>query len=220
MANENEYTGLIAGAHKDKERFTEWVYQLTEPVLEAREGLLAFVKDYDVDLAEDTCLDAVGVRVGAARKIKARIDDVFYARDDVDGKGFDIGIWKTPKDDSYGINSLADEQFRGFIKTKIALNHYGGTNEEVLVMLDKIREAFGLTYGQIFYVDNQDMSIEFCLSKKRNASILLALFENDVIPFNNAGVLQNISETVPMYLATTTGVLLETGDGTQLVMDT
>ena len=85
MANENEYTELIAGAHREKPRFTEWVYQLTEPVLEARQGLADMVNQYDIDLAEGKQLDAIGVRVGVSRYLKLRITDVFFAFDDVLG---------------------------------------------------------------------------------------------------------------------------------------
>ncbi len=51
MPNENEYTELITGAHRDKPRFTEWVYQLTEPVLNARQDLAYMIKQYDLDCA-------------------------------------------------------------------------------------------------------------------------------------------------------------------------
>ena len=51
MASQNEYTELIAGAHREKPRFTEWVYQLTEPVAEARSRMKQFVRDFDIDYA-------------------------------------------------------------------------------------------------------------------------------------------------------------------------
>ena len=138
MPNENEYTELITGAHRDKPRFTEWVYQLTEPVLNARQDLAYMIKQYDLDLAEGTQLDAIGVRVGVTRQLKLRITDVFFAFDDVDGIGFDLGIWKTPRDDTYGITELSDEVYRVLLKAKIALNQYGGKNEALddLLRLD------------------------------------------------------------------------------------
>ena len=119
MANENEYTELIAGAHREKPRFTEWVYQLTEPVLEARQGLADMVNQYDIDLAEGKQLDAIGVRVGVSRYLKLRITDVFFAFDDVDGIGFDLGVWKTPRDGTYGITELGDDIYRILLKAKV-----------------------------------------------------------------------------------------------------
>lgn len=77
MADENSYTGLIAGAHKGKERFTEWIYQLTQPLVEAQKTLIDGYKVFDLDLAEGEQLDALGVRIGVTRKLKIKIADVF-----------------------------------------------------------------------------------------------------------------------------------------------
>nr|DAG77413.1 MAG TPA: Protein of unknown function (DUF2612) [Caudoviricetes sp.] len=219
MANENEYTQLIAGAHREKPRFTEWLYQLTQPLLAARTAIKGFVLDYDIDYATGAQLDAVGVRVGEARKLALKITDVFFAFDDVDGVGFDLGIWQTARDDTYGITELSDEVYRVLLKAKVALNQYGGKNEDLIQLIDLISQAFGLNTSQIAYVDSQDMSVTVYIDKARVPPIVWQLFYNKVIALNHAGVLENIVNGVGGNLAATNGTLLTDDSGNLLFID-
>lgn len=219
MPNENEYTELITGAHRDKPRFTEWVYQLTEPVLNARQDLAYMIKQYDLDLAEGTQLDAIGVRVGVTRQLKLRITDVFFAFDDVDGIGFDLGIWKTPRDDTYGITELGDEVYRVLLKAKIALNQYGGKNEALDDLLRLVMSAFGVNSAQWSYVDNQDMSIDIYVFKRSVPPIVWEIFSKKVFTLNHAGVQESVWPSIAGNLATTDGVLLTTDNDDFLLMD-
>lgn len=219
MANENEYTQLIAGAHREKPRFTEWLYQLTQPLLAARTAIKGFVLDYDIDYATGAQLDAVGVRVGEARKLALKITDVFFAFDDVDGVGFDLGIWQTARDDTYGITELSDEVYRVLLKAKVALNQYGGKNEDLIQLIDLISQAFGLNTSQIAYVDSQDMSVTVYIDKARVPPIVWQLFYNKVIALNHAGVLENIVNGVGGNLAATNGTLLTDDSGDLLFID-
>lgn len=219
MPNENEYTELIAGAHREKPRFTEWVYQLTEPVLEARNGLADMIKQYDIDLAEGKQLDAIGVRVGVSRQLKLRITDVFFAFDDVDGIGFDLGIWKTPRDDEYGITELGDDVYRVLLKAKVALNQYKGKNESLDDLLRLVMNAFGVNTAQWSYVDKQDMSIDIYVFKKMVPPIVWELFSKKVFTLNHAGVQESVFPSIAGNLATTDGVLLTTDNGDLLLMD-
>lgn len=219
MANENEYTQLIAGAHREKPRFTEWLYQLTQPLLAARTAIKGFVLDYDIDYATGAQLDAVGVRVGEARKLALKITDVFFAFDDVDGVGFDLGIWQTARDDTYGITELSDEVYRVLLKAKVALNQYGGKNEDLIQLIGLISQAFGLNTSQIAYVDSQDMSVTVYIDKARVPPIVWQLFYNKVIALNHAGVLENIVNGVGGNLAATNGTLLTDDSGNLLFID-
>lgn len=219
MANENEYTQLIAGAHREKPRFTEWLYQLTQPLLAARTAIKGFVLDYDIDYATGAQLDAVGVRVGEARKLALKITDVFFAFDDVDGVGFDLGIWQTARDDTYGITELSDEVYRVLLKAKVTLNQYGGKNEDLIQLIDLISQAFGLNTSQIAYVDSQDMSVTVYIDKARVPPIVWQLFYNKVIALNHAGVLENIVNGVGGNLAATNGTLLTDDSGNLLFID-
>ena len=57
MSNTNQYTDLIAGAHRNKKKFTEWVYTLTEPLNQAREKLIEKQTLFDVETAVGDQLD-------------------------------------------------------------------------------------------------------------------------------------------------------------------
>ena len=219
MPNENEYTELIAGAHRERPRFTEWVYQLTKPVLEARLGLADMINRYDVDLAEGKQLDAIGVRVGVNRRLRLRISDVFFAFDDVGGVGFDLGVWKTPRDDAYGVTELSDNVYRMLIKAKIALNQYRGTNESVKELLELVMSAFNVTSAQWSYVDNQDMSVDIFISRASAPPIVCEIFSKNVFTLNHAGVEERVRLAISGNLATTDGTALATEKGDYLLMD-
>lgn len=218
-ADENSYTRLIAGAHQGKERFTEWIYQLTQPLVEAQKTLIDGYKIFDLDLAEGEQLDALGVRIGVTRKLKIKIADVFFAFDDVDGKGFDLGIWQTPRDDKVGITVLSDEVYRQVLKAKVALNQYTGKNEDFAALLQQIQRAFGLSSGTMSYVDMQDMTINVYLDRSRIPPIVWELFSTGVLSLNHAGVLMNVIDGVVGNLATTKGVPLSTDANDLLYMD-
>lgn len=219
MADENSYTGLIAGAHKGKERFTEWIYQLAQPLVEAQKTLIDGYKVFDLDLAEGEQLDALGVRIGVTRKLKIKIADVFFAFDDVDGKGFDFGIWQTPRDDRVGITVLSDEVYRQVLKAKVALNQYTGKNEDFAALLQQIQSAFGLSSGTMSYIDMQDMTINVYLDRSRIPPIVWELFSTGVLSLNHAGVLMNVIDGVVGNLATTKAVPLSTDTDDLLYMD-
>lgn len=63
MSDANRYTELIAGAHFDQPRYQQFIYELTEPLNEARKRLAVFYKHFDVDTAVGVQLDA-GRRAG------------------------------------------------------------------------------------------------------------------------------------------------------------
>ena len=56
MSDANRYTELIAGAHFDKPKYQQFIYELTEPLNEARKRLAVFYKHFDVDTAVGACL--------------------------------------------------------------------------------------------------------------------------------------------------------------------
>ena len=219
MASQNSYTGLIAGAHREKERFNEWVYQLTESFAVARERLADMPTAYDIDFAEGAQLDAVGVRVGLARKLNLRISDVFFAFDDVDGIGFDLGIWKEPRDSTFGITELGDDIYRKLLKAKVALNQYGGKNEDVEAMLNLISDAFELNSTTFSYTDGQDMSISLGIKKDKVPPIVWKIFASGVFKLTHAGVGQSLSDRIEGVLATMDARMMASASGELYIMD-
>ena len=79
MSDANRYTELIAGAHFDKPKYQQFIYELTEPLNEARKRLAVFYKHFDVDTAVGVQLDAVGVRVGISRRLPMKLVGVYFA---------------------------------------------------------------------------------------------------------------------------------------------
>ena len=112
MNHENQYTELIAGAHFEKPKYSRFIYEITEPLNIARKRLALLYENFDVDTAVGVQLDAIGVRVGISRHLPMKLIGIYFALDDVDGVGFDRGVWKGKYDPDDGIDSLDDETYR------------------------------------------------------------------------------------------------------------
>ena len=219
MANQNSYTELIAGAHREKERFNEWVFQLTEPLSVAGGRLAGMPNEYDIDFAEGAQLDAVGVRVGLSRKLNIRIADVFFAFDNVDGLGFDLGIWKEPRDSAFGITELGDDIYRKLLKAKVALNQYSGKNEDVEALANLISDAFEFNSATFSYGDEQDMSISISINKNKVPPVVWQIFDSGIFKLNHAGVEQSVSERIEGALATMCGDPMASDEGDFYLME-
>ena len=199
MANRNEYTDLIAGYHVGKERYTEWIYTLTEPLLRARERLAALRKDFDVDTAIGAQLDAVGVRVGVSRKLPMRLTDVYFALDDVDGVGLDLGVWKGRFDPIDGTVTLGDETYRAVIKAKIFQNHWDGTRGSLPEFLSNVLAQFGQPAKILDLEDMETMHVVIHLTKDETPPIVWELFSRRIIDITAAGVSMDLVENVPWF---------------------
>ena len=199
MSNANQYTDLIAGAHRDKEKFTEWIYALTEPLDQARERLAKMQTDFDVDSAVGDQLDAIGARVGASRYLPIALTDVYFALDDVGGIGLDLGVWKGQFDPSDGIVRLGDEIYRSFIKSKILVNHWDGTNQSLPRILSQVFASFGMA-GEFFGLqDSQKMSVAINLSPDMTPPILYELLSKRIIDVVAAGVKLDLIDNLPWF---------------------
>lgn len=201
MEYQNEYTELIAGAHFDKPKFKRWIFELTEPFRIARERLSKFPTEYfDVDKAVGKQLDAIGVRVGISRKVDKVLTDVFFALDNQDGVGFDLGVWRLPNSQGTTLVDLDDETYRAVIKSKIDANTWDGTLGELDALLKRAVSYFGegLTPPRVY--DTGDMSIPIVLSIDSNAPVvLLQLLRNGVIPIITAGVGYAVVDENPIF---------------------
>lgn len=189
MADSNEYTALIAGHWAHKERFQQWIYELTEPLRIARERLAQMAVDtFDLDKAVGAQLDAVGARIGLARGLPVAIPDVFFALDDVDGIGLDFGVWLTKLDTTTTLVTMGDNVYRMALKAKVQLNHYDGTLEAVTKVLRELFQAFNCDNAFIDVIDNQDMTFIVNCVKADTNPILLALLESRFLDVVAAGV--------------------------------
>ena len=195
----NEYTDLIAGYHVGKERYTSWVFTLTEPLRIARERLAALREDFDVDTAIGAQLDAVGVRVGVSRVLPMTLTDVYFALDDVDGIGLDLGVWKGEYDPVDGTTTLGDETYRAVIKAKIAQNHWDGTRGSLPDFLGEVLGQFGQPAKVLDLEDLDTMHVVLHLTKDTTPPIVWELFSRRIIDVTAAGVSVDLVDNNPWF---------------------
>lgn len=195
----NEYTDLIAGYHVGKERYTSWVFTLTEPLSIARERLAALREDFDVDTAIGAQLDAVGVRVGVSRTLPMTLTDVYFALDDVDGIGLDLGVWKGQYDPVDGTTTLGDETYRAVIKAKIAQNHWDGTRGSLPDFLEEVLGQFGQPAKVLDLEDLDTMHVVLHLTKDTTPPIVWELFSRRIIDVTAAGVSVDLVDNHPWF---------------------
>lgn len=199
MSNSNEYTDLIAGYHVDKPKYQEWVYTLTEPLRLARERLTNLRRDFDVDTAIGTQLDAIGVRVGIPRTLPVRLTGVYFALDNDGGVGLDFGVWKGIYDPDDGTTTLDDETYRGVIKAKILANMWNGQNGTLPEFLSKILANFGLNAKVMDMQDFQTMRVAIHLTKSETPPIVWELITRRIIDITAAGVTIQLVDNTPWF---------------------
>lgn len=195
----NEYTELIAGYHFDKPKFTQWVFELTEPLRVAKERLAALRKDFDVDVAVGAQLDAVGARVGISRQLPMTLTGVYFALDDDGGIGLDRGVWKGTYDPVDGLTTLGDETYRAVIKAKILANHWDGTNGKLPTFLSNALSYFGVPAKVLDLQDMQTMHVALHLTKSTTPPIVWELFSRRLIDVTAAGVGITIIDNSPWF---------------------
>lgn len=197
--NATEYTDLIAGAHVGKDRFTRWVFELTEPLRVARERLAALRSDFDVDTAVGKQLDAVGARVGISRELPMTLTGVYFALDDDGSIGLDRGVWKGAYDPADGVATLGDETYRSVIKAKILANHWDGTNGSLPGFLSETLSYFGVPSKVLDLQDLQTMHVALHLTKETTPPIVWELFSRRIIDVTAAGVSIAIVNNDPWF---------------------
>ena len=195
----NEYTELIAGAHVDSSRFREWLYVLTEPLRVARERLAAMQSDFDVDTAVGKQLDAIGVRVGVSRHLPMTLTGVYFALDDEDGIGLDLGVWKGRYDPTDGTATLGDETYRAVIRAKILTNAWNGETGTLPEFLSAVVGFFGVESKVLDLQDLQTMHVALHLTKGTTPPIVWELFSRRIIDVTAAGVSIAIVNNDPWF---------------------
>lgn len=199
MSNTNAYTDLIAGAHRNKEKFTEWIYTLTEPLSQAREKLIAMQSIFSVDSAVGVQLDAVGARVGVSRILPTKLVGVYFALDDVDGVGLDLGLWKGRFDPDDGLISLDDPTYRAVIKSKILMNHWDGTNESLPDFINGVLGYFGVPGKVVDLQDLETMRVALNLSPGTTPQVVYELLSRRIIDVVAAGVTLDLTDNLPWF---------------------
>ena len=199
MTGKNQYTDLIAGAHKQRPKFTAWVFTLTESLDTARNRLIELQTQFNLETAQGEQLDAIGARVGVSRNVPTKIVNVFFALDDVDGIGLNLGIWRGEYDSEDGITRLDDSIYRQVIKTKIIINHWDGKNETLKRVIKQVLDNFGIESRAIDLNDLQTMHIALCITKSETPPIVWELITRRILDIVTAGVGVEITDNVPWF---------------------
>lgn len=185
MPDLTKYVDLITDEHADKPKFLATVAiscSLPAQIQEVMRGLMG--ADFDLDTAIGNQLDIIGLWVGMPRQVKVPLSGVYFSLD-IDGLGFDQGVWKGPFDPDTGIVTLPDDIYRQIIKAKIAANNWDGTMEGSQAVLDM---AFLGTGTLPFIQDNQDMSMVIGLAGTPPSKLFQALIAGGYISVKPAGV--------------------------------
>jgi hypothetical protein len=197
--SDNAYTALITGAHKEKPKFKEWVYVLTEALNVARKRLIKLQDDFAIETAVGVQLDAVGARVGADRKLPSTLTDIYFALDDVGGIGLDLGVWKGRFDPTDGMVSLDDGTYRAVIKSTILMNHWNGKNETLPAYVSGIFANFGVVGKFMDLQDFQTMQVAMNITPGTTPSVVYDLLSRRIIDVVSAGVYLNLTDNNPWF---------------------
>ncbi|KVN79360.1 DUF2612 domain-containing protein [Burkholderia ubonensis] len=186
MADLNDYTALITSAHRDKPRYMATIAAVVQPLVDQMNLLASMPGKFDLDVAVGDQLDTVGLWVGVSRRIRTPLTGIYFSFD-IDGLGFDQGIWKGPFDPDTGLTVLDDDTYRLVIRAKIGANHWDGTLASSAAILNSI---FGAD-THVFIEDHQDMSMTIGISGKVPSAVFLALLAGGYIPLKPEGVRVN-----------------------------
>ncbi len=186
MADLTDYTGLITSEHNQRPKFMAVVEALAQPMIDLMNLLGAMPGKFDLDHAVGVQLDDVGRWVGISRSVATPLTGVYFSFD-TPGVGFDQGNWKGPFDPDAGLTLLDDDTYRLVLRAKIGANHWDGTLEATVTILNSIFNVG--TY--VFIQDNQDMSMTIGVAGNVPSAVFLALLEGGYIPLKPEGVRVN-----------------------------
>lgn len=198
MADLTDYTGLITSEHNQRPKFMAVVAALAQPMVDLMGVLESMPPKFDLDEAVGAQLDDVGRWVGISRIIRTPLTNVYFSLD-LDGIGFDQGIWKGPFDPDSGLTTLDDDTYRLVIRAKIGANHWDGTMEGSVAILNSI-----FSDGtHVFIQDNQDMTMTIGIAGRQPSAVFLALVAVGYIPLKPEGVRVDLvivsSEQGPLF---------------------
>lgn len=151
----SKYTELITNYHATKPLFLTHVDLSTRPLIDISNTLGSLITAFDIDHAVGVQLDILGKWIGRTRIVNQPISGVYFSWD-IDGVGYDQGVWQGQYDPDSGYTSLSDETYRVILKAKIAINNWDGQNDTLPPILDTATAGSGM---KMQIVDNQDMTI-------------------------------------------------------------
>lgn len=152
----DHYLDLLPSQSQQLPNFTAIVALLAEPFVQQQALADSIPFDYNLETATGAQLDIVGEWVGISRIFPVPITGVYFEWDNVDpAVGWDQGLWRGPFDPVAGPRAMNDDDYRRIIKTKILINNWDGSMEQLATIWDALLPADRL--GII--IDGQDMTM-------------------------------------------------------------
>lgn len=133
----SDYTGLITSEHAPRPKFVAMVGLVAGCFDAAQTFLRSLPTEFDVDSARWAQLDALGLRIGLDRNLRATTPGLFD---------------QVPS----GAAPLTDLDYSVLLRGKIGSNKWDGTKAGAF---KDVRYLFPGTGAQVFYLDHQDMTI-------------------------------------------------------------
>jgi len=183
MANIKDYTGKITSEHSDKPKYMAMVEAISQCFLDANIVASSLPSIFDLDDAVGVQLDDIGLWVGISRNVRTPLTGVYFSLD-VDGLGFDQGVWQGPFDPDSGVTRLDDDTYRLLLRARIGANRWDGTMVQSKEILDLVFADGTLAFIQ----DNQDMTMTVCVAGTSPSALELALLTGGYIPIKPQSV--------------------------------
>jgi hypothetical protein len=155
--NLEEYLNVITSQFRTKPNYMSFVEAILRLLTDVSDMLDGFDYKFDLNFAEGEQLDLIGKIVGASRNM----DFVF----------------------SDGTSTLSDEEYRLYLKSVIAQNHWNGTLEDILELWSTLFPGIELKI-----LDNQDMSCIIYLADGNLSAKMVELLKADKLIPRPAGV--------------------------------
>jgi hypothetical protein len=185
MADLAYYLAKIAPEHATKPKFMATVTALLQPLVDIQTFFESMLRLFDLDTATGVQLDQIGLWIGIGRRVNVPITDLYFSFD-IDGLGFDQGIWFQDFDPTSDVVELDDDTYRSLLRAKVLLNKWDGSKAQLYDVLDAMfKDTPGIT---ISITDNMDMTMMITLGGDQPSAALLAVFTTNVLPFAPLGV--------------------------------
>ena len=147
----DDYTDLIPSVNYTKPKYMEYLDAILTPAIDLGELVETMGYSFDIDNLAGDQMDIIGELVGVSRLL--------------------------PVAPTVGDRSMDDDEYLMCIKMRIAQNEWDGTNGRAVELY---KNVLGDTYN-IYYIDNQDMSIDIMLGGTTNQREAEVLFLADVL---------------------------------------
>lgn len=140
------YLNLITSEHADKPNFIASVTALLQPIADIIEEQCEIVQAYDLDSAIGAQLDVDGLWIGAPRCQEVPLQGVYFSWN-VQGLGWNQGVWKGPYDAADGLQCLSDADYRNYLLATVLANHWDGS---ISGLYDILNQLLGYAPGMEF----------------------------------------------------------------------